>query len=58
MSDDRTERDERRPPRNAEDLLNRNAERRYETPRQYERDDDKSEDPVMPADDSTLKTKI
>ena len=58
MSDDRTERDMRQPPRGAEDLLNRNAGRRYETPRQYESDDEKAEDPVMPADDSTLKTKI
>ena len=39
----------------SEDLLNRNEERRYETPRQYEK---KVEDPVMPVDDATLKTKI
>ena len=41
----------------ADDLLNRNAERRYDTPRQYE-EDAGPEEPVMPADDSTLNTKI
>jgi hypothetical protein len=38
-----------------EDVLNRSAEERYETPRRYEGDE---EDPTMPADDSTLNTKI
>jgi hypothetical protein len=39
----------------SEDPLNRNVGKRYETPRQYEK---KAEDPVMPVDDATLKTKI
>jgi hypothetical protein len=39
----------------SEDPLNRNEGRRYETPRQYEK---KTDDPVMPVDDATLKTKI
>jgi hypothetical protein len=39
----------------AEDVLNRDAERRYDTPRRYESD---TADPAMPADDSTLNTKI
>ena len=43
-------------PERGDDLLNRNAGRRYETPRQYEEKEET--DPVMPAVDSTLKTKI
>jgi len=39
----------------AEDVLNRSAEDRYETPRRYESDNN---DPTMPADDSSLNTKI
>jgi hypothetical protein len=38
----------------ADDVLNRSAEARYETPRHYEG----TEDPALPADDATLKTKI
>jgi hypothetical protein len=40
--------------RDAEDVLDRSAEERYDTPRRYESDDD----PVMPGNDSTLNTKI
>ena len=40
----------------SEDPLNRNVPKRYDTPRQYEKKED--EDPVMPGDDATLKTKI
>lgn len=43
-------------PDRGDDLLNRNADRRYDTPRQYEEKEEG--DPVMPADDSALKTKI
>jgi hypothetical protein len=39
----------------SEDVLNRSAERRYETPRRYEGDE---EDSTLPADDATLNTKI
>ena len=39
----------------AEDVLNRSADERYETPRQYELE---NTDPTMPADDSSLNTKI
>ena len=39
-----------------EDVLNRNAEERYETPRRYEHDSD--QDPALPANDSTLNTTI
>ena len=39
----------------AEDVLNRNEEGLYETPRRYEEDD---RDPALPADDATLKTNI
>jgi len=39
----------------AEDVLNRDDERRYDTPRRYESG---NADPTMPADDSTLNTKI
>lgn len=38
-----------------DDVLNRNSEKRYETPRRY---DEEPRDPAMPADDSTLNTKI
>ena len=39
-----------------EDVLNRNAEERYETPRRYEHDSDA--DPALPTNDATLNTKI
>jgi hypothetical protein len=39
----------------SEDVLNRDGNRRYDTPRRYDPDD---ADPTMPADDSTLTTKI
>jgi hypothetical protein len=38
----------------ADEVLERSAEERYDTPRQYER----TQDPALPADDATLKTKI
>lgn len=41
--------------READDLLNRDAEERYDTPRRYEEGDT---DPALPADDATLNTKI
>lgn len=41
--------------READDLLNRDAEDRYETPRRYEEGET---DPALPADDATLNTKI
>lgn len=42
-----------------DDVLNRNVEKRYETPRRYEEQvDDEHRDPTMPANDSTLNTKI
>jgi hypothetical protein len=41
--------------READDVLNRDAEERYQTPRRYESDD---RDPTMPSDDSALNTKI
>ena len=41
--------------RDADDVLDRSAEARYETPRRYENEGD---DTVMPANDSTLNTKI
>jgi hypothetical protein len=41
-------------PEVAEDVLNRNDNDRYSTPRRYEDD----EDPVMPSGDSSLNTKI
>ena len=40
--------------RDADDVLNRSAGERYDTPRRYE----ELEDPALPADDATLKTKI
>ena len=40
--------------RDADDVLNRSAGERYDTPRRYEKDDD----PVLPANDATLNTKI
>jgi hypothetical protein len=42
----------------ADDVLNRNAEKRYDTPRRYESDQADEEDATMPANDSTLNTKI
>lgn len=41
--------------READDLLNRSSEERYDTPRRYEEGDT---DPALPADDATLNTKI
>lgn len=41
--------------RDADDVLERSAAERYDTPRRYEKEDG---DPVMPSDDSTLNTKI
>lgn len=42
-----------------EDVLNRNVEKRYQTPRRYEEGaDEEPRDPAMPANDSTLNTKI
>ena len=43
----------RQPP---EDVVRRKAEERNPTPRRYEQPTD--DDPVMPADDSSLNTKI
>jgi hypothetical protein len=40
----------------ADDVLNRNEEERYETPRRYEHHSD--EDAALPSNDSTLNTKI
>ena len=40
----------------ADDVLSRSAEERYETPRKY--DEDEGRDSTMPANDSTLNTKI
>jgi hypothetical protein len=40
----------------ADDVLNRNEEDRYETPRNY--DEDENRDATMPANDSSLNTKI
>jgi hypothetical protein len=57
MDVDRPDAAEPRRGREPEDLLNRNVERRYDTPRQYE-EEVTADDPVMPADDSTLNTKI
>ena len=39
----------------ADDVLNRSAEERYDTPRRYENDE---EEAALPANDATLKTKI
>lgn len=39
-----------------EDLIGRNREKRHETPRRYDEDADR--DPAMPANDSSLNTKI
>jgi hypothetical protein len=45
--------------READEVLNRSAEERYDTPRQYEEGDlDEQTDPVLPSDDATLNTKI
>jgi hypothetical protein len=57
MDVDRTGPVEGRTGRDADDTLNRGVERRDDTPRQYE-EEEATKDPVMPADDSTLKTKI
>lgn len=40
----------------ADDVLNRNEEERDDTPRKYDEDEDR--DATMPANDSTLNTKI
>ena len=40
----------------ADDVLSRNEEKRYETPRKYDETEDR--DATMPANDSTLNTKI
>lgn len=42
--------------RDADDVLNRSVEERYDTPRNY--DPDENRDPTMPSDDSSLNTKI
>lgn len=43
----------------ADEVLNRSAEERYDTPRKYEEDEaDAPTDPVLPSDDATLNTKI
>ena len=47
----------------ADEVLDRSAEERYDTPRKYEqgdeiREDREHTDPVLPADDATLNTKI
>jgi hypothetical protein len=39
----------------ADDVLNRSAEERYDTPRRYENEEG---EPALPANDATLKTKI
>jgi hypothetical protein len=39
----------------ADEVIDRSAEERYDTPRRYEADD---RDPAMPSNDSTLNTKI
>ena len=39
----------------ADDVLNRSAEERYDTPRQYDHDEGEA---ALPANDATLKTKI
>lgn len=45
--------------REVDEVLNRSAEERYQTPRNYEEgDDDEQTDPVLPSDDATLNTKI
>jgi hypothetical protein len=44
-----------RPDPERDDAINRNVEERYRTPRKYEEGEN---DPAMPADDSTLNTKI
>lgn len=45
--------------RDVDDVLNRNAEKRYGTPRRYEEErGEEPQDPTMPANDSTLNTKI
>ena len=43
------------PDRERDDLMNRNVEERYRTPRKYEEGET---DPALPADDATLNTKI
>ena len=43
----------------ADEVLNRSAEERYDTPRRYEEENaDEHADPVLPSDDATLNTKI
>ena len=45
--------------RDADDLLNRSVEERYDTPRRYEKDEEvESGESTLPADDSTLNIKI
>jgi hypothetical protein len=39
----------------ADDVLNRSAEERYDTPRRYENDEGET---ALPANDTTLETKI
>lgn len=39
----------------AEDIIDRESEERYRTPRKYEED---NADPALPADDASLKTNI
>ena len=43
------------PKRETEDLLNRNTDERYDTPRRYEEGEN---DSALPADDPTLNPKI
>jgi hypothetical protein len=43
--------------RDADDVLNRDARERYDTPRRYDNDDDDN-DAAMPGNDATLNTKI
>jgi hypothetical protein len=44
------------PKRDDDDLIARNRKERHDTPRRYE--DEKTDDPAMPSDDSSLTTKI
>lgn len=43
---------------NADDVLSRSAEERYQTPRRYDEEEAEVRDATMPANDSTLNTKI
>ena len=45
-----------RPGADADDMLNRSTEERYDTPRRYEEEGDT--DAAMPSNDSALNTKI